>query len=232
MAIFPPMMQQQNQPPITNPWFNSHLDAQTNYDIERQMSLAGTYQKQLLGDTQTGEGLYNKYFQNGKVFGKLNTGDMDQLANLYKGRLSGLSSPENAAILARKNQELASQYAGGVRDMRKQQAYSGVRGATASAQLEKLQRGQRKSEQDSYRDYVMQNVGVKQAAAADYAQMLQAKTQLEKYNIEQGVRGAQTKAGLAFGYAGLGAAERGAAGQFLSAMDMKKMQQEESSSAK
>lgn len=143
--------------------------------------------------------------------------DVADILSRRKAQLEGYTPEEQQAM---REQNMASTIANqkaGSRDLARQQARSGVRGALASNQQAQYQMGTQGQLADQERQLFLNNIAAKRDALGGYEQSVgqneASELAKQQFNLGQGEKELQGKLTTEMGYGGLGAQERSAAMQ-------------------
>ncbi len=194
-------------------------------DLQRQRMLGGQYDKQMKKDLKYGEKEGNRLIQDG-AFGRVGLGDYNDLVNTQKGRLEGFNSAEYGALRDTMNRENMRSYATSRENLARSQAYSGVRGATASAQQAKAGRDFNRSQIEGNQNLMIQNIGQKDKASGLLSQYLGQRSGVEQANNANKEREMGARLGIQFGYGQMGSANRSSAAQYFANADALNLQKQ------
>lgn len=194
------------------------FDQQTDYDIARQQALGNSYMNTLNKYLQGGEKFANNLYKPG-VLGSLDTQPLQDVANQARMGLGGFTAPENQAMMDQANRQSMQGYNTATRNLKAQQAASGVRGASATAQHEKAGRDFMKSQIEAKQNLAVQNVQQKQTALQSYAAANQNLAGIQQFNLGQREKEFQGRLSAQLGYAGLGQAAQSSAQNYFANRD-------------
>ena len=144
--------------------YNPSQDPYLRQDMAMQNYFANQYNKQLQQGLQQGRARGEEIYGAGTPYG--------QMVDLYRQRLQGFTSPEYASLRGQQTQDIGRQYQTALRNLQKQQAYSGTRGAAASAQIANLGRERIKTASDAYQNLMIRNIDEKNRNLDRYNQAL------------------------------------------------------------
>ena len=182
----------------------------TNADLARQRKLSRMYGQEMDQDLLKGYGMSQELVPQ-EAFGRINE-------QPYAAKLSGYTGPENQALRDKASRENMRGYATARENLARSQAYSGVRGPTASYQAAKLGKDFNRANIESNQNLMIGNIAEKNRA-------LDAYSGIQKYNQGQGRDELGARLGVQFGYGQMGSANRAGAAQYFAnkdAMDMQK----------
>lgn len=180
---------------------------------------AQRYAKQRNLDLKAGRDRGQEIFGN-QALGRVDAARSADIADILARRKEQLGgyTPEEQQAMREQNQGaiLASQKMG-ARDLARQQARSGVRGALASNQQQSYQLGTQGQLADQERQLFLNNIAAKRDALSQYEGSVgnaeKGELDRQQFNLGQGEKELQGKLNTEFGYGGLGAQERSAAMQ-------------------
>ncbi len=131
--------------------------------------------------------------------GQQRSAEVQDLLARQKAGLEGYSAPEVTAMREQASREADRAYQANLRQLATQQARSGVRGASAAAQLANLGTARQKEAMQLEQDLMLQNIGEKSRRLSEYGQNLRGVEDTE-FNKGQQALGTYSQ--------GLGAAQQ------------------------
>ena len=200
---------------------NFQMGQQDMYNFQQQQLLSDLYGRQMQMDLARGREYGAQAFAPGSL-GSVEEGRSgevtDYLAQL-QGATAGYTAPQYQAIRDRMSGDINRDYATNLRQMQFAQGGAGVRGAAATAQQSQLSQEKQNQMGRNYQDLMIADVGERSRAQQAYGQAMGGARQDEMarqmYNQQQRAKEAQGRQAYEFGYAGLGAAQRGAAQKYV-----------------
>lgn len=157
-------------------------------------------EKDLAGGRARGEELFKT--------GSLDSQDLKDVTEQRRQQAQGFTTEEQNAMRDQNLGNLNAAFQGQQRSLRAQQGASGVRGALALAQQQKVMQGQQGQLAQQERDLFLENINQKR-------QGLSALEQTARTNQDIAMREKQGQITTELGYGSLGSAERGAVSQRL-----------------
>lgn len=156
----------------------------------------------------------------GEIKAKRSTEVSDFLAR-QKANLEGYTPQEQQAFREQNMRSVMANQAAGARDLRRQQAASGVRGAMASNQQAAMQQATQGQLADQERQLFLNQIAEKRAALANYGQGVQGAEGFERqgaqFNLGQREKEKAGQLTTEMGYGSLGSANRASAQEFIAA---------------
>lgn len=183
--------------------FSSSGPASTN-----PADMTAAEMQRIQGYIGQGEALGKKYFGDG-MLGRLEYSPEEQarsndILEMRKARLAGLSAPEFAAQRSAAYDGLNRGLSTNLRQLRGMQGSTGVRGGAANAQAMNLMNDAQRTRQGLERDIMLKNVDYKNAALSDYenaaAQDIARNLQLRQFNLGQMGKEKYGQLGTGLGY--------------------------------
>ncbi len=191
-----------------------------DYD-QMEQEKAKRYAKQRNLDLKAGRDRGQEIFGN-QALGRLDTSRSSDVADILarrKEQLGGYTPEEQQAMREQNMAAIVNTQKAGSRDLARQQARSGVRGALASNQQAQYQLGTQGQLADQERQLFLNNIAAKRDALSGYEQSVggaeKGELERQQFNLGQGEKELQGKLSTEFGYGGLGAQERSAAMQSI-----------------
>lgn len=141
--------------------------------------------------------------------------DMQDVLARRKANLGGYTPEEQQAMREQNMGSILASQKMGARDLARQQARSGVRGALAANQMQAQNLASQGQLADQERQLFLQNIANKRDALGQYEQsaagMEKGEFDKQAFNLGQGEKELQGKLSTEFGYGGMGAQDRAAA---------------------
>lgn len=198
------------------------LSPTDRYNLNLENLVSARYQNQLAGDLRSGRQRGAEVYGEGSL-GRLSTDRPEEhsyLLSTYRDLSEkGLNAPQYQALNERRLGEIRGAEQTRLAQQNRNLANSGVRGgAAANIQSQTLRQSQIDRGRAS-QDMALADVAYRDKARADYAntfgQVRQDEAARQMYNNQQRNKELQGRQAYEFGYASLGAAQRGAAQKYV-----------------